>query len=651
MKKSLRKTLAFICAITLTAAPLTLSSHSLPSFAEETVTVQSESGEVTQEQIEKNIIGSWIPSERDGQPILTNEKPVINIASVTEAYTSLSLVNDSRSPWHSNSQCEISVNGNCLTITANTETGSPIEHQLTITEISSDKFTANVKSTLSENEVAESVFTFVRVDDLSEAVLGTWEGKCTSEGSVFDDGKEHRWEYKPDGTYVYYNKVGDEWVPSDNTENEYFVSGNLLCTRWVDNGTENREWWEISVKDGKMSWTALRADEEGSNFTATFEMNKVSEVTQEQIEKNIIGSWVLSEIDGQAALTNEKIGYRIVSPTEAYSSISHLDGFGSPWQAPSPCDISINGNVVKITITNNSLGTIEEQYIITEISADRFTATRTFTSSFDGPAPDGERPAPDGERPAPDGEMPAPGGERPAPGPRENVMTFVKADDLSKAVLGNWEGKCTSEGSVFDDGKEHRWEYKADGTYVYYNKVGDGWVASDNTENEYFVSGNLLCMRWVDNGTENREWWEISVKDGKMSWTALRANEGASTYTATFEMVNVSQFISPERLCEMAEKDYHIKHPYVDVSAEIGTKNDDGTVDILLKDTNGKIVDTYKVDPKNGKGTNADGRIIDLPQTGMNTMGSAAAVSGALLMAAAGAWMVFRSTKKKKEEE
>ena len=68
----------------------------------------------------------------------------------------------------------------------------------------------------------------------SDDIIGTWEGHCTSEGSAFDDGQEHRWEYKDDGTYVYY--VKDE---------------------------EYREWWEISI--------------DGDTFTATFEMKKVDE--------------------------------------------------------------------------------------------------------------------------------------------------------------------------------------------------------------------------------------------------------------------------------------------------------------------------------------------------------------------------------------
>ena len=68
---------------------------------------------------------------------------------------------------------------------------------------------------------------------------------------------------------------GDDWIPSNDTLNEYFVDGNLLCTRWMENGAENREWWEISIDGNKMNWSALREDEDGKTFTATFEMTKV----------------------------------------------------------------------------------------------------------------------------------------------------------------------------------------------------------------------------------------------------------------------------------------------------------------------------------------------------------------------------------------
>jgi hypothetical protein len=123
----------------------------------------------------------------------------------------------------------------------------------------------------------EHIFHFTKlVTDYKADIVGTWEGHCTSAGSVFDDGQEHRWQYNADGTYVYYVKDGDNWVPYEgNTLNEYFVDGNLLCTRWIDQGQENREWWEITIAADRMNWTALRQNEDGTTFTATFEMERV----------------------------------------------------------------------------------------------------------------------------------------------------------------------------------------------------------------------------------------------------------------------------------------------------------------------------------------------------------------------------------------
>ena len=100
----------------------------------------------------------------------------------------------------------------------------------------------------------------------------------TSEQSEYDDGEPHRWEYKADGTYVYYSLVDGQWTPSSQPMSAYFVDGTLLCCRWkmTDDSDELREWWEVeSIKDGVMKWTALRQREDGSTYTATFQMTKV----------------------------------------------------------------------------------------------------------------------------------------------------------------------------------------------------------------------------------------------------------------------------------------------------------------------------------------------------------------------------------------
>lgn len=236
---------------------------------------------VTQADIEENIVGTWMLSEQDGQPVLTNEKGILDIVSTTEAYISVSSTNG-KAPWIDRMESEININDNVVTIALDPHEGVLIKNEFAVTDISDDAFSADYTySRTTDNSgtsVSESTVKYVRIDDdLSDDIIGTWEGHCTSEGSVFDDGQEHRWKYKDDGTYVYYIKDGDDWIPSENTLNEYFVAGNLLCTRWMEGDEEYREWWEISIDGDKMNWTALREDEAGKTFTVTFEMTKVNE--------------------------------------------------------------------------------------------------------------------------------------------------------------------------------------------------------------------------------------------------------------------------------------------------------------------------------------------------------------------------------------
>ena len=232
--------------------------------------------------VAEKIIGKWIMTDKNGQPITTSGRLVYTFVSTTKALVSVSL--NSRpevgSHWSGQLEADVSISGNNVTFSMNLDEHTTSVHNYTITAIDANEFTASdiVTITIDGNVIltAENVFRFTKVTaDFSADIIGTWQGHCTSEGSEFDDGQEHRWQYNADGTYVYYVKDGDDWVPSENTLNEYFVDGTLLCSRWVDNEQENREWWEISIDGDKMNWTALRQKEDGSTYTATFEMKKV----------------------------------------------------------------------------------------------------------------------------------------------------------------------------------------------------------------------------------------------------------------------------------------------------------------------------------------------------------------------------------------
>lgn len=262
----------FICKVTdwqgtVESDPATLTIISIP-----------ESG------LADNLIGKWMVEELDGQPCPTNLKAVITFLSPTKAYGSLSdFYSDS---WNKHTSADVVIDGINVTLTA--IENEHIKH-ITVSQIFSitdnDLFLkSDWKAYLDGEMVINEVYDkerYIRINnDFEKDIIGVWEGKVTSSEDEHTDGQLHRWEYKADGTYVYYNKVGDEWVNSNDVLAEYFVDGILLCTRWKQtaDSDELREWWEIEcIKDGVMKWTALRMRDDGTTYTATFEMTKVTE--------------------------------------------------------------------------------------------------------------------------------------------------------------------------------------------------------------------------------------------------------------------------------------------------------------------------------------------------------------------------------------
>ena len=286
----------------------------------------------------------------------------------------------------------------------------------------------------------------------------------------------------------------------------------MLATRWKNQGEDElREWWEIeSLSDNEMVWTALRQNPDGSTFQQKMTWKRIDL----NIPEKIIGKWIISDKDGLPMPTNRTNVFTFVSATKAYmsASLNARPEVNPEWMDNIEANVTINGNLMTLTLHADEHKTMVHEFIVTDINATEFTANHKVTVTVDGNVMFVD----------------------------EDVIRLTKVTaDYRTAIVGTWEGRCTSEGSVFDDGQEHRWQYNADGTYVYYVKDGDNWVPSENTLNEYFVDGNLLCTRWIDLGQENREWWEITISGDKMNWTALRQNEDGSTFTATFEMKKV----------------------------------------------------------------------------------------------------------------
>ena len=239
--------------------------------------------------LSEKILGKWIHAETDGVPVLTNQKSVHTFVledSTIKAYNSLAM-NDVGAWWEFRKQMDMAIDGNKVTVKGKYDNGKSVITEMTVTSVTEKEMLFDAKMTLFNDGEAYAVIgprheKYIQVEkDYSQEILGTWEGHITSDQSAYDDSKMHRWEYKDDGTYLYLGLDEDgEWQADVNSKGDYFVDGNLLCTRWKNVGdpAEHREWWEItSIEDGVMNWTALRRSEQDSVYTATFSMHRVQE--------------------------------------------------------------------------------------------------------------------------------------------------------------------------------------------------------------------------------------------------------------------------------------------------------------------------------------------------------------------------------------
>jgi hypothetical protein len=265
MKKYLFLTIALLCAMVFTSC-------------------SSDDNDSNIDNLPEKIIGKWMPAEVDGNPVLTDKKSVYTFVSATKAYMSVSINSQQgeATVWNDQKELDVAINGNTMTLTNYSDEHTTMVEEFNITAIDGSEFTANHKITVTvDGNVVlsnEGSIRFVKqTADYGNAIVGTWQGHCTSTGSAFDDGEEHRWQYNADGTYVYYVKdANGQWEPKPANISQYFVDGNLLCTRWQNIGeSENREWWEVTINGNKMNWTALRENPDRTTFTATFEMTKV----------------------------------------------------------------------------------------------------------------------------------------------------------------------------------------------------------------------------------------------------------------------------------------------------------------------------------------------------------------------------------------
>ncbi len=135
--------------------------------------------------------------------------------------------------------------------------------------------------------------------------------------------------------------------------------------------------------------------------------------------------------------------------------------------------------------------------------------------------------------------------------------------------------------------------------------------------------------------------------------TKTITTDTTSTTTApetTTTVTTNKYFASEDELCSMASEDYKQKTGTTPAKAE-ATTNADGMLSIILSDENGKVLDTYVIDPVTGIGTSSNGSEVNLPQTGNNSLKTVTAASAALTLTLIGSFAVIKSDVIHKKED
>lgn len=244
-----------LAIITMICSTLSLSS----CCEEEELTTQDIA-------LRRNILGKWKTYSIDGKLGVTNQKGVVtyyNDGTITSSTFRQSAASGNYK-YYLNGNSYIEVNDN-YTVKA------------VISSINNEEI---VYSNFANNQgfKCKSMVSHKINADYSEDIIGLWEGVEMTGESTFGS-SNHRWEYRADGSYTYYSKDADgNWIADEsNSGNEYYVDGDFLGTRWIRNGKENRESWDIEkCNDSEMIWSALRKGSNGKVFSTKMVLRKVA---------------------------------------------------------------------------------------------------------------------------------------------------------------------------------------------------------------------------------------------------------------------------------------------------------------------------------------------------------------------------------------
>ena len=197
-------------------------------------------------KLAEQLVGKWLYNEADGQVVETQESSITTFAKEgtgLKAIISTSL--KKYGLWAYKQPADVTIDGNKLTVTLKKGDITTVEEYTDIAVSSEDLYYTSMYTAMRDGKVIDTMGPYrlhcTKVhDDYAPIFVGRWEGTITSDEPGFEP-KPFCEEYFADGTNQEYELSDGQWVPVKADYAEYFVDGNLLCTRWkYANGEENR---------------------------------------------------------------------------------------------------------------------------------------------------------------------------------------------------------------------------------------------------------------------------------------------------------------------------------------------------------------------------------------------------------------------------
>ncbi|MBE6864471.1 MAG: LPXTG cell wall anchor domain-containing protein [Ruminococcus flavefaciens] len=213
------------------------------------------------------------------------------------------------------------------------------------------------------------------------------------------------------------------------------------------------------------------------------------------------------------------------------------------------------------------------------------------------------------------------------------ITAIWKVDESVERILirGNTRGLGSVEASA--DGSEPVFDDEHPITSLHYNVV----------KGESVIFSAKADEGWVFREWQHRATGEVFSKDATITITAGEPLDLVAVFDAEDA---ITHKLTDAKLMQWSQKDYQDKTGTTANAAITGWS--DTEYEITLTDDDDNVLDTYTVNPDTGVGTDAQGKEVNLPQTGMS--GAHKAFAGlAALMTIAGFGLVKKS--KKKDEE